>query len=154
MRYCPNPDCPHAEATGSAAEYRDDVSVCVDCGSGLVDADELASRMSDREARGAATRIVWKPVPGFRDPVGIQLARTILDVEGIPCILSGVGLLVPEDRLTETVEILARDRSEEVDSLEGFPEADEEIERCPRCTSSGVTRSGGRRRCLACNHRW
>ena len=35
--YCPNRDCPHAEATGEPARYRPGVVECIDCGSILVE---------------------------------------------------------------------------------------------------------------------
>lgn len=35
--YCPNRDCPHAQATGEPAHYRPGLSQCADCGSILVE---------------------------------------------------------------------------------------------------------------------
>ena len=155
MRYCPTFDCPHALATGAAAEYRDGIARCTDCGTDLVSLDELDRlRASAASAAEPASRSSWKSIPHLRDVVGIQLARTILEVEEIPCLLTATGLMVPEDRFVEVMEILARDHSEEIESLDGFPEEEEEnVLRCPRCTSSGVTRDRGWR-CMACNHRW
>lgn len=36
MKYCPNANCRHREASGSQAEYLDHVAVCADCGAALV----------------------------------------------------------------------------------------------------------------------
>jgi hypothetical protein len=155
MRYCPNLDCPHARATGGAAEYRDGVTRCTDCGTELIDLDEFErQRAAAASTTGPDSRSSWKTIPHLRDLVGIQLARTILEVEEIPCLLTAAGLMVPEDRFTEATELLSRDHSEEIESLDGFPdEEDEDVLRCPRCTSSGVTRDRGWH-CMACNHRW
>lgn len=35
--YCPNPECPHIQATGEPAEYRVGVAQCNDCLTGLVE---------------------------------------------------------------------------------------------------------------------
>jgi hypothetical protein len=126
---------------------------CTDCGTDLVGRDELDRRraaVSREPVAGAG----WRAIPHLREMVAIQLARTILEVEEIPCLLTSSGLMVPEDRFLEATEILTRDRTEEIESLEGFPEEDDEdLPRCPRCTSSGVTRDRGWL-CMACNHRW
>jgi hypothetical protein len=137
------------------AEYREEIAACTDCGAELVSQDDLDRRRAgEASAAEAASRSSWKAIPHLRDLVGIQLATTILEVEQIPCLLTAQGLMVPEDRLVEAMEALTRDHSEEIESLDGFPDEEEEdVVRCPRCTSSGVTRDRGWR-CMACNHHW
>ena len=61
MRYCPNFDCPHALATGSAAEYREGIASCSDCGTDLVSLNELDQRRAgEASAEEAASRSSWK----------------------------------------------------------------------------------------------
>ena len=46
--YCPNPECPHVQATGEPAEYREGIDRCNDCGTGLVERKpEKVQRRSD-----------------------------------------------------------------------------------------------------------
>ncbi len=51
MRHCPNPECSHRRAHHVAAEFRDDIAVCSDCRTALVEGEAAP----DREAESTAT---------------------------------------------------------------------------------------------------
>lgn len=81
--YCPNPECPDRAATGRPGEYRDDMTVCPVCGSGLTRGswEDLAAR---------------PPAPAERDDgsgaggAGVELVRTT-DVAEADAVIAALG---------------------------------------------------------------
>ena len=45
MKYCLNPQCPHVLSVGSPPEYIDDMTVCADCGTELIQRDSPPSQV-------------------------------------------------------------------------------------------------------------
>lgn len=133
--FCPNPDCPHRQETGHAAEFRDGVERCSDCDTALVAAD--AGAVAEAEAESIEMAVLTT----LSEPASATLVRALLDEAGIRYESAGEGvqdyfalgrfgtgfspitgppvLLVEASRLDEARELLA--------SLEtGRPAADPE----------------------------
>ena len=51
--YCPKPECPDTQANGFQAEYRNEVTVCPFCGSGLVATPEPVDAPERPQPKGA-----------------------------------------------------------------------------------------------------
>lgn len=85
LRICPNPDCPHREATGNAAEYRADVEACADCGTPLV-----APTWATEEP--AEERIEMRRIDEPIDPALAPVAVAMLEEAGIRHELAGEGV--------------------------------------------------------------
>jgi hypothetical protein len=107
--YCPNPDCPHAQRTGEAAEYRQGVTQCQDCGSTLV------------EAHPESQAIAYERfVPVFEIPSAglLPFVESLLQSSGMQFFVKGIGsgfdfvsgpvkVYVEPDRADEARELLA-----------------------------------------------
>jgi len=85
LRVCPNPDCPHREATGNAAEYRAEVAACADCGTPLVDPGGV-------EETSAAERIDLRRLDEPIDPALAPIVVAMLEEAGIRHDLTGEGV--------------------------------------------------------------
>jgi len=122
--YCPNPECPHRDLTGNAAEYLAGVAVCADCGSELVAEDPMVAPTGE-EVEDARLAKVGPLI----EPAWSVVARSALEEAGIAFQVRGEGvqdlfawgrmgtgfnpvtgpptLWVEEGRLEEAKEILA-----------------------------------------------
>jgi hypothetical protein len=143
MKVCPNRDCPFREKYGEIAEYRDEITNCVDCGTPLVDRSQaptlpLADE-PDEEEMEAEELVV---IATFDYPLQAQIHRAHLEAEGIPAFLfdehmmtnnqllasalGGVRLAVPASAEEAAIAILAdadlladeQDDAEEIDGAE------------------------------------
>lgn len=82
--YCPNPECPHLEATGEPAEYRLGFSQCSDCGATLTE-----TRPDWEEGDPAIVYEEFVPVLELRGPAMISFAKSLLQSEGIRYFVKG-----------------------------------------------------------------
>jgi hypothetical protein len=73
--YCPNRNCPHAEATGEPAEYRADITTCRDCGSSLVEAEPVWPAEVEWEE--------FVPVLELQGAAMVSFVKSLLQSEGI-----------------------------------------------------------------------
>ena len=84
---CPNPDCPDLEASGVRGEYVSGTGVCPYCGTELVDPTRFDVHEREGKARTAGSGDPeLEPVFESDDPAEIQIARSILEGAGIPCV--------------------------------------------------------------------
>ncbi|MCE7984680.1 MAG: DUF2007 domain-containing protein [Caldilinea sp. CFX5] len=127
MKVCPNLDCSFLEEFGEFAEYRDEITHCVDCGTVLVDSSQAPTLPSaaqedeeDDEAMDAEELVV---IATYDHPEQAHIYRARLEAEGIPAFLfdeymmtnnrlmtsalGGVRLAVPESAAEDALAILA-----------------------------------------------
>ena len=129
MKVCPNRECPFLAEYGEMAEYRDEITLWVDCGAPLVErslmsalslADEDNNADEDDEEIEAEELVV---IATFDHPEQAHLHRARLAAEGIPAFLfdeymmtnnrllssalGGVRLAVPESAAETALSILA-----------------------------------------------
>jgi len=143
--FCPNPECPHRQETGHAAEFRDDVERCSDCGTPLVAADPAAVAEAEAES------IEMAVLTTLTEPAEAAIVRALLDEAGIRYETEGEGvqdyfalgrfgtgfspitgppvLLVEAARLDEARELLAS--LESGDSSDAGPTDDAELVEMP-----------------------
>ena len=130
MKVCPNRECPFLAEYGEMAEYRDEITRCVDCGTPLVErslmsalslADEDNNADEDDDEEIEAEELVV--IATFDHPEQAHLHRARLAAEGIPAFLfdeymmtnnrllssalGGVRLAVPESAAETALSILA-----------------------------------------------
>ncbi len=74
--YCPNPDCPHFEATGEPAEYRLGTAQCRDCGTGLVERKPEA--IAGKDTVGTVEYEEFVPVFTPQDAGMIAFVKSLL----------------------------------------------------------------------------
>lgn len=123
MKVCPNRACPFLEEFGEIAEYRDEITLCADCQTPLVDRTLAPtfspSTKADAQAADAETLVV---IATFDHPLQGHLHRARLEAEGIPAFLfneqmvinnwlmtkalGGVRLAVPESAEETALAIL------------------------------------------------
>jgi uncharacterized RDD family membrane protein YckC len=93
IKHCPNPNCPHLEATGEAAEFRKDIELCSDCGTSLAFGN-AASAVGQQAGHSDETEIArFVTIATFRDPHVAKLAKGRLESEGIEAFVAEEGLL-------------------------------------------------------------
>jgi hypothetical protein len=85
--FCPNPDCPHREETGRAAEFRAGIERCSDCGTALVDEDPFAA-----EAARSARHIEMVELTELTEPALAATLAAMLDEAGIGYEIEGGGV--------------------------------------------------------------
>lgn len=119
MKHCPNPQCPFARKHGIAAEYREDVQQCSDCGTTLVagGVDEPAESgasgpvwISKRllvSIAGivAAYLATWVIIPGV-DPRLVAMAREHGDTENLSIVALGLQPFISAMVLVELAALL------------------------------------------------
>ncbi len=124
MKVCPNRACPFLEEFGEIAEYRDEITLCVDCKTPLVDR-ALAPTFplpakADAQATDAEALVV---IATFDHPEQAHIYRAHLEAIGIPAFLfdehtmtnnrlmtsalGGVRLAVPESTAETALAVLA-----------------------------------------------
>lgn len=132
MPYCPNRDCPHRLRTGSAADFRDDIQQCSDCGATLVEQEPIDTGLQEESV---SATIEWTLLTHFRQAHEAHLAQSVLESEGIPVYiadeyvnrmaplyasaLGGVGLYVPTADVDTALQLLNEDFSNAVDQFSG-----------------------------------
>ncbi|MFQ5719254.1 MAG: hypothetical protein ACE5IK_06870 [Acidobacteriota bacterium] len=84
MKHCPNPECSFRKDTGRAGEYRDDISVCTDCGASLALGEPPAVPATTHDVRWVGVRLA-------SDAHEVHLATSALAREGIPAQTRGVA---------------------------------------------------------------
>ncbi|MFQ5668998.1 MAG: hypothetical protein ACE5HD_00600 [Acidobacteriota bacterium] len=165
MKHCPNPECSFLAETGQAGEYRDEISVCSDCGAAL------EPGRPPRVDQKAGPR--WTGVLVATDPHAVHLARSFLAREGIPSEVrptrkeselllpgqaAGAEIIVPsplaeaardllENQPLEPVQLPDHEDLEFIDADSGTPLENEpggeesHPPPCPHCSSSSVERT-------------
>lgn len=152
MKYCPNPDCSHAEVVGSPAEYRDEVQVCADCGTPLK-WGEPPKQTGEVKKPGIPLVMVDR----FNDLMLAQMIRSKLESEGITVYLKNehgppisvfpgggaeIDLMVPEPEVRRAREIirgtLDTDPIMSAEFMENNRRISCPVERCPRCGSDDI----------------
>jgi len=100
MKHCPNPDCRHRLRIGKAAEYRDEIDACADCGTALEDGpapvveERPAPPGEDADEAAAATDLVLDIDDGplvtvgtYFHPHTAQMARAQLASVQVPSVV-------------------------------------------------------------------
>ena len=100
MKYCPNPRCPGRLSPRRPAEFVDDAYVCSDCGTPLLAVP--APRVNpDPDAPPPAADAhpeptnPWEVAESGLTPIEGQIARSILEAEGIEAELEGMESSAP-----------------------------------------------------------
>jgi len=70
--FCPNPACPHFEATGEPAEFRLGISECSDCGTALVE------RRPEPGVPPPVEYGEFVPILELRGPAMVAFAKSLL----------------------------------------------------------------------------
>lgn len=117
MKHCPNVDCPHAQAAGVSGEFRDDMKVCTDCGTLLVDGPAIEVEIASDEPNLVT-------IAQYVSPSEAHLDRARIESLGIPAFVFGdtligfetmieggsIRLQVPEGRADKAMTILTHAR--------------------------------------------
>ncbi len=82
--YCPNPECPHVQATGEPAEYRVGVVQCNDCSTGLVETKPEPARK-----QSALEYEEFVPVLEVRGAAMASFVKSFLQSAGIRFFIKG-----------------------------------------------------------------
>jgi len=96
MKHCADPDCPQLVRFGRVAEYRDEASVCADCGGALAPG-EAPSSLGEPAFRELVT------IYDAPDPIRGHLLRGMLEEREIPCVVVGDALAGAIGELPATV---------------------------------------------------
>jgi predicted RNA-binding Zn-ribbon protein involved in translation (DUF1610 family) len=142
---------------GVAAEFRDEIIVCTDCGTSLADGGPPQTEELRPEPEGSLVT-----VGRFREPQLAHLAKTKLESEGINAFvrdeytvgvnwllsnaIGGVKVKVSEEDEQRAIEIIESDHSSDL------LRADDELgcldteDCCPRCGSQAVLLQKGSRK--------
>lgn len=194
MKHCPSESCPFFVRHGRAAEFQDELAQCLDCGAPLEpgqapepERDEDRPPVRPPIAIAGPTAIVT----AYDNVPSAYLARALLESEGIPArvldeqagsmaflyafAVRGVKVEVAARDLDRARQILAEDRSADVEALDGVGRGEVgPAGSCPRCGSQETRRAplrtlsllasavspspvvfgARRRRCKACGLRW
>lgn len=102
--FCPNRECPDFISTGKPGEYREGITVCPYCKTGLV-AEDPSRKPATAAGRPAApprrarapgmpaeadhAHDELEPVYETSDPSEVAVVRSFLDAEGIPHVVVG-----------------------------------------------------------------
>lgn len=130
--YCPNPNCPSVLEYGEAAEFRDGVTQCHECGHELEHGDAPAAPATEADRPEPLPEVPhaesedWPRIAVFDGPEAAHTAKGLLESEGIEVqildeyfagtlaapvtLLGGVALAVPE-RDSERALALIQDLS-------------------------------------------
>lgn len=108
MKVCPNRECPFLVEFGDLAEYRDEITYCVDCGTALVDSSQAPALPSaddegneeDDEAMDAEELVV---IATFDHPEQAHVYRAHLEAEGIPAFLFDEHMMTNNRLLTSAL---------------------------------------------------
>jgi len=184
LKHCDNPECSYFKRIHKYAEYRDDITLCSDCGSILKDGGrpDIENNYDD-EGESLVN------VASYRDLQDAYLVKGKLESEGIQVFLrnehtigiywlysnalGGIKLDVPESQVQQAQNIIEEDRTEEITNLI-FDDKIDPNGKCPICNSTNTqfydrTRKfaaiscliglplllfGRRYKCLDCKHVW
>jgi hypothetical protein len=90
--YCPNDDCPDYLNTGLRSEYRDDISSCPFCGTGLVH-ERPAEKPTTEDGAPVGPQVAddeeMEPVMEAMNLAEVAVIKSALDAAGIPYITIG-----------------------------------------------------------------
>ena len=86
--YCPKPECPDTQANGFQAEYRNEVTVCPFCGSGLVATPEPVDAPERPQPKGADDE-VFEVVFETGDATEAAIIKSLLEGAEIPYLTRG-----------------------------------------------------------------
>lgn len=104
MKVFPNLDCSFLEEFGEFAEYRDEITRCVDCGAALVDSAQAPTLPSaDEEDDEAMTAEELVVIATFDHPEQAHVYRAHLEAEGIPAILFDEQMMTNNRLLTSAL---------------------------------------------------
>jgi hypothetical protein len=104
MKVCPNLDCSFLEEFGEFAEYRDEITHCVDCGTTLVDSAQAPMLPSaDEEDDEAMTAEELVVIATFDHPEQAHVYRAHLEAEGIPAFLFDEHMMTNNRLLTSAL---------------------------------------------------
>jgi uncharacterized RDD family membrane protein YckC len=162
-KHCPNPSCPHLEATGEAAEFRNDIKACSDCGTPL-EIGDAASAVDQQAGHSNETEIArFVTIATFRDPHVAQMAKGRLESEGIKAFVAEEGSLeglinVRGERAG--LQVRETDARRAIEILDSWPVKPEffyeppqlvsaEIKRTDRAASGEITLAGRGTRLVA-----
>ena len=153
MKYCPNRNCPHFLTVGRPAEFNDEIRICSDCKTNLV--EELGADFLERTVEKEISPEIPLVIVGrFREPALAHLAKGKLESEGITSFvrdeylvgvdweyslaIGGVKLEVAEEDAERAIEILKEDHSEDISEVqEGLGDSDSD-DKCPKCGSGDL----------------
>lgn len=90
--YCPNRDCSHRLETGNAAEFRDGIAACADCGAALVETRAQADGVDTAGAGEEAEAGDLERLTAVTEPAFGALVRAVLDEAGIRYSMRGEGV--------------------------------------------------------------
>jgi len=130
------PFCPSCRA-----EYTDDMRVCADCGVPLVDALPRPEPAPD-----------LRLVDVFRahGEVEAQLVRSLLEANGIDCMLTGEAVRITHGFTVDGLaEVRVRVREEDAAAARDVLSASESLRDCPRCGEANPADATSCRHCRA-----
>ena len=146
MQHCPNPECASIADYGVVAEFRDGVSSCTHCDSGLVQGPP------EPEPQQGWQELV--PVASFLEVHSAYAAQSALRAAGIEATLpdehyaamrwdhalalGGIRVCVPADQAEAARELVAGIDPAEVEAAAGASDPAEV--RCPACGSTDLKR--------------
>ena len=160
MKYCPNPECPHFESTGSPAEFLDEIRDCSDCGTRLINGE--ASDFKKQEPLPATPSVI---IGWFREPSLAYLAKTKLEAEGITAFLfdehlvniqwlyseaiGRVKLAVPKPEADEALKIITENNSDLLIEADASIIPPRDSNNCPKCKSEAIVLKKASRKAAA-----